>query len=154
MIKRSSVIAIVGAASLLSACVPFKRLESDSDIHNKLSGSWVVMHNGHNKIEGLNPAAFITFTNDDNKMSGYDGCNNFNGSYSMEQGVLKANVRSTRKACQGEVARDVSQAMQLLLKDGAEVVSIEFMGAKALSLRNKSDNVELRFGNAEQLNKK
>ncbi|MCR3970912.1 META domain-containing protein [Aeromonas veronii] len=145
---------ILGVVFLLSACVPFKRIESQSDVHAKLGGNWVVIHDGHKKVEGLTPAAFISFNEDDNKLSGFDGCNRFNGSYQMENGILKSTVRSTKKVCTGPIANDVSNIMQLLLKDGAEVVSIEFMGAKALLLRNKSDDVELRFGNAEQLNTK
>ncbi len=152
MEKKGAV--IITMMCLLSACTPFKRLDNESDIHSKLSGSWIVMHDGHNKVEGLNPAAFITFNDKDNSLSGFDGCNRFSGSYNMDRGLLKATVRSARKVCSDATAKDVSHAMQLLLKGGAEVVSIDFMGAKALSLRNKSDNVELRFGNAEQLNNK
>lgn len=145
---------IIVMMCLLSACTPFKRLDNESDIHSKLSGSWIVMHNGKNKVEGLTPAAFISFNEDDNKLSGFDGCNRFTGTYQMENGILKSTVRSTRNACATEIAHDISNTMQLLLEDGAEVVSIEFMGAKALLLRNEGDDVELRFGNAEQLNTK
>lgn len=153
MKNKCGAILAVGTLSLLTACVPFKKLENESDIHNKISGSWTVMHDGHKKIEGITPPAFIEFNQDNNGISGFDGCNKFNGTYSMDYGVLKASIKTNRMACKNSIAKEVSRSMQTLLINGAQVASIEFMGAKAILLANKDKNVELRFGNTEQLNK-
>ncbi|MBS4689624.1 META domain-containing protein [Aeromonas sobria] len=143
---------MLGTLSLLTACVPFKKLENESDIHNKIGGSWTVMHDGHRKIENITPPAFIEF-NENNNISGFDGCNKFSGTYRMDYGVLKASIKSSRMACNNSIVKEVSNNMHFLLKNGARVVSIDFMGAKAIQLANKDNNVELRFGRTEQLNK-
>ncbi|EKP0259646.1 META domain-containing protein [Aeromonas sobria] len=143
---------MLGTLSLLTACVPFKKLENESDIHNKFGGGWTVMHDGHIKIEDMTQPAFIEF-NENNNVSGFDGCNEFSRTYRMDYGVLKASIKSSCMACNNSIAKAVSNNMQFLLKDGARVVSIDFMGAKAIQFANKDNNVELRFGRTAQSKK-
>ncbi|KRV80694.1 META domain-containing protein [Aeromonas veronii] len=151
--KKCGIVAIAGVMSLLTACTPFKRLQNEEELHNSISGSWTVLHDGHQKIENLTPPAVIYFDPVKNKISGFDGCNKFNGSYVMEQSILKGKVMSTKMGCSDPVASNISSTMQSLFANGAEVVSVNFMGAKVIMLRNKEMKQELRLGNSEQLSK-
>lgn len=60
---------------------------------------------------------------------------------------------STMMGCSDPVASNISSTMQSLFANGAEVVSVNFMGAKVIMLRNKEMKQELRLGNSEQLSK-
>ena len=83
--------------------------------------------------------------------SGIDGCNDFKGSYSFDQGLLKAKVSSTRRACTSDMARTISARLGDLFTKGAEVVDTSFMGAHVLMLRNAGGDV--RMGSTEVLRK-
>ena len=84
-------------------------------------------------------------------VSGFDGCNDFKGSYSFDQGLLKAKVSSTRRACTSDMARTISARLGDLFTKGAEVVDTSFMGAHVLMLRNAGGDV--RMGSTEVLRK-
>lgn len=138
---------------LLAACTPFQRLHTGEQLRDSVNGSWTVLHDGQKKLEAMTPPATLVFDAGKNQISGFDGCNRFSGSYVMEQDMLKATVASTRMACKDETANHVSQTLQSLLQAGAEVTSIDFMGARGLLLKNKAKGLELRLGNSQQLAK-
>lgn len=146
--------ALATAITLLAACTPFTKIQGDEKSQTRIEGSWTVMHDGKTKIEGLNPPARIVFDAGSDKLSGFDGCNNFSGRYTFQNSEIKARLISTRMACRGATERAVSETLHQLFEQGAEVVAIDFMSAKAIVLRNKAIGAELRLGATEQLNEK
>jgi heat shock protein HslJ len=99
--------------------------------------------------EGVTPKPTIVFNTGNNTVSGFDGCNNFKGSYTFVDGKLKAKVSGTRMACPNEAARGVSGQMANLFANGAEVVETSFMAGHVLLLKNSS--AELRLGPSDQV---
>jgi heat shock protein HslJ len=148
--------AALAATVLLGACssmTPFTRIDgTNAALLPKIDGSWTVMNAGGTKVEGVSPPATIVFDTTTHSVSGYDGCNDFRGSYAFEQGRLKATVAGTRRACAGEMARMVSARINDLFTQGAEVVETHFMSANILMLRNA--NGDVRMGPTHVLQKK
>lgn len=101
------------------------------------------------KLEGVSPRPTIVFNTSDGSVSGFDGCNNFKGTYTLQGGRLKAKVAGTRKACPSDVARGVSEQINNLFSNGAEVVETSFMGAHVLMLKNNA--AELRIAPSDQV---
>lgn len=147
---------VLATAILLGACssmTPFTKIDgSDPAVVSKMNGSWTVMNTGGTKVEGLNPPATVVFDTGSRTVSGFDGCNDFRGTYSFERGQLKAMVRSTRRACTSDMARTISARINDLLSQGAEVVDTSLMGAHVLMLRNAGGDV--RMGPTGALQKK
>ncbi|HRW81514.1 MAG TPA: META domain-containing protein, partial [Desulfomonilia bacterium] len=147
-----SVKLVVLACSIMivaTACTPFTRIQGDDKTSAKIKGSWTVIWSGGAKLEGVTPRPTIVFNSNDNTVSGFDGCNNYTGTYSFVGGHLKATVSGTRMACPNETARAVSEQMANLFTNGAEVVETSFMGAHVLLMKNSS--AELRLGPSDQV---
>lgn len=155
--KTARSLAVLAVAALLAACsgkgmTPFTKIDgSDPGVLGKMDGSWTVMNTGDTKAEGMTPPAVVVFDTRAKAVSGFDGCNDFKGSYSFDQGLLKAKVSSTRRACTSDMARTISARLGDLLTKGAEVVDTSFMGAHVLMLRNAGGDV--RMGSTEVLRK-
>lgn len=147
---------VVAAVSLLGACsglTPFTKIDgSNADNLARMDGSWTVINMGGVKVENLTPPAVLVFDTKAHKLSGFDGCNDIQGNFSFERGLLKAQVSSTRRACTSEQARTVSARIQDLLSHGAEVVDTTFMQASVLMLKNA--NGDVRMGRTEQLHQR
>lgn len=151
--------AVLAIGGLLAACsgtsprlTPFTKIDgSDPSVLAKMDGSWTVINTGGNKVEGMTPPAVMVFDTRGASVSGFDGCNDFRGSYTFEQGRLTARVQSTRRACTSELARTVSTRINDLLAQGAEVVDTAFMGANVLMLKNA--NGDVRMGPTDVLKK-
>lgn len=149
--------AILVTAALVAGCsgqgmTPFTRIDgSDPAVIAKLDGSWTVINTGGTKVEGMNPPAVVVFDTRSKAVTGFDGCNDFKGSYSFDQGLLKAKVSSTRRACTSDMARTISARLGDLFTQGAEVVDTSFMGAHVLMLKNAGGDV--RMGSTEVLRK-
>lgn len=144
----------LAVAALLGACAtPFTKIDgSDAAAMSKMNGSWTVINTGGTKVEGLNPPATVVFNTGDRSVSGFDGCNDFKGTYSFDHGLLKANVTSTRRACTSDMARTVSARINDLFTNGAEVVETTFMQADVLMLKNA--NGDVRMGPTAAVNKR
>jgi heat shock protein HslJ len=95
----------------------------------------------------------IVFDSQNHKVSGFDGCNNFNGSYSFEGKLIKGRLLSTQMACPSDEARAVSSTLHRLFDQGAEVITIHFLSAKGLVLLNKEIDAELVLEPTEKFNK-
>lgn len=132
-----------------AACTPFTKVQGDDKTAAMINGSWTVLWSGGAKLEGVTPKPTIVFNTSGKSVSGFDGCNNFKGTYSFVGAQLKANVAGTRMACPNETARAVSAQMANLFTNGAEVVETSFMGAHVLLLKNSS--AELRLGPSDQV---
>lgn len=101
------------------------------------------MNMGGTKIEGMDPLPTIVFNTADHSVSGYDGCNDFKGTYAFDGKLMKAKVAGTRRACTSDVARSVSTRIADLLSQGAEVVELSMFGANVLMLKNASGDVRM-----------
>jgi heat shock protein HslJ len=66
----------------MAACTPFTKVQRDDKTVAKIKGSWTVLWSGGAKLEGVNPKPTIIFNTRDNSVSGFDGSNNYKGSYS------------------------------------------------------------------------
>ena len=124
-----------------------KLLSADPDVQAGIGNATL----GDTKAEGMTPPAVVVFDTRAKAVSGFDGCNDFKGSYSFDQGLLKAKVSSTRRACTSDMARTISARLGDLFTKGAEVVDTSFMGAHVLMLRNAGGDV--RMGSTEVLRK-
>lgn len=151
MQKNLKIAAPAIALALLAGCAPFTKIQNDAQSSSKIEGSWTVLYKGKIKIENLPRSPVVIFDTQKHLVSGFDGCNNFHGSYVIEGGQIKARLASTRMACPGEMQRAVSSTLYQLFDQGAELVAVNFMSAKVLLLRNKAINAELRMGATEQL---
>jgi heat shock protein HslJ len=159
ILQSTSCALALATAGLLGACSssgsgsflnPFTKIDgTDPSVLAKMSGSWTVINTGGTQIENMDPPAVVVFNTADSSVSGFDGCNNFNGTYSFTEGRLKANVASTRRACTTDMARTVSTRLNALFGEGAEVVETSFMAANVLMLRN--DNGDVRMGPTDKL---
>jgi heat shock protein HslJ len=136
-------------SKLSVCCTPFTKIEGDDKTDVKINGSWTVLWSGGAKLEGVTPRPTIVFNTTDSTVSGFDGCNNYKGTYSFVGKQLKAKVAGTRMACPNQAARAVSEQMASLFTNGAEVVDTSFMGAHVLMLKNSS--AELRLGPSDTL---
>lgn len=145
-------VASLVATLAMTACTPFTKVQEEGAVESKIQGNWTVIHDGTAKIE-LAPPVTVAFETAKNQISGFDGCNNYRGSYVFEDGLIKARLSSTRMACKNSAASAVSATLHALFTQGAEAVELEMMGAKVLTLRNKSMGAELRLGFSEQLQK-
>lgn len=147
---------VLATASLFGACSsmnPFTKIDgSNASNVSKMNGGWTVINTGGTKVEGLDPPATMVFDTGSRTVSGFDGCNEYRGTYAFEGGQLKAKVSSTRRACTSDMARTVSTRINDLLSQGAEVVDTTFMGANVLMLRNARGDV--RMGPTSALQKK
>lgn len=147
---------LLATAALLGACSsmnPFIKLDgSDPAALSKMNGSWTVINTGGTKVEGMNPPATIVFDTGSRSVSGFDGCNDFKGSYSFDRGLMKANVAGTRRACTSDMSRTISARINDLFSQGAEVVDTSLMGASVLMLKNA--NGDVRMGSTGALQKK
>ena len=157
MMRTPARLAVLLATTvLLGACsglTPFTRIDgSNAALLPKMNGSWTVINTGGTKVEGVDPPPTIVFDTATRSVSGFDGCNDFRGSYAFDQGRLKASVAGTRRACTSEMARTVSARMADLFSQGAEVVETHFMSANVLMLRNAGGDV--RMGPTQVLQKK
>lgn len=140
--------AAVAVAAMLGACsslTPFTTIDgTDASKLTLMNGHWTVMNlNGTEKTDGLNPPAVIEFDTASRSVSGFDGCNNFKGTYSFEGGLLKAKVAGTRSACGSELARTVSSRINDLLTNGATVFDTSIRGARILTLKNAGGDVRM-----------
>lgn len=156
MYSLTKSIAVIAVAGLIGACSslnPFTKIDgSDASLMSRMDGSWTVVNTGDTKVEGVNPPATIVFNTADRSVSGFDGCNDFKGSYTLTGGLLKANVAGTRRACTSDAASKVSALIADLFKQGAEVVDMRFMAGKILMLKNASGDV--RMGPTSVMQKK
>ena len=147
---------LLATAALVGACssmTPFTKLDgTDPTALSKINGSWTVMNTGGTKVEGMDPPATVVFDTGSRSVSGFDGCNDFKGSYSFDRGLMKANLASTRRACTSDMARTISARINDLFSQGAEVVDTTFMGASVLMLKNA--NGDVRMGSTSALQKK
>lgn len=154
--KLANSVALLAMAGLVGACsslTPFTRIDgTNAAVLPKMEGSWTVINTGGTKVEGLNPPATIVFNTADRSVSGFDGCNDFKGTFAFDAGLLKANVASTRRACTSEMANTVSKRINDLFRQGAEVVETTFMAANILMLKNAGGDV--RMGPTSALQKK
>jgi heat shock protein HslJ len=151
--KLSSVKVFILACSVvmsMAACTPFTKVQGDDKTVAKINGSWTVIHSGGEKLEGVDPKPTIIFNTSNNTISGFDGCNNYKGSYSFTDGKLRAKVASTRMACTSDVARAVSEQMADLFSNGADVVEVSIYGQHVIMLKNNSS--DLRLGQSDLLN--
>lgn len=133
----------------ITACTPFTKVQGDDKSIAKIDGAWTVLWSGGAKLEGVTPKPTIIFNTSDNSVSGFDGCNNYKGTYSFVDGQLKAKVAGTRMACPNDAAKAVSAQMSDLFTNGAEVVETSFMRAHVLMLKNNT--AELRVGPSDQV---
>lgn len=150
-------LAVLAVAALVAACsgqgmTPFTKIDgSDPALLGKMDGSWTIINTGGTKVEGMNPPAVVVFGTRSKAVTGFDGCNDFKGTYAFDQGLLKAKVASTRRACTSDMARTISARLGDLLTQGAEVVETSFMKGHVLMLKNAGG--DLRMGPTEALRK-
>ena len=135
----------------LTACSPFSKVQDDKVAAEKIDGSWSVLWSGGAKLEGLTPKPTIVINTSDKSISGFDGCNNYKGTYSFIDGKFKANVAGTRMACTSDLAKGVSTQMADLFTNGAEIAKITIMKGNIIVMKNSS--AELRLAPTEDLNK-
>jgi heat shock protein HslJ len=153
MAKSGIALALAAFVAACGAATPFTKIDgTDSAALSKLDGSWVVINTGGTDVQSMNPPATMTFDTAARTVSGFDGCNDFNGSYTFEDGRLRANVAGTRRACTSDAARTVSARINNLFTEGAEAVDTNFMGAEVLMLAN--DNGDVRMAPPEMLNQR
>lgn len=150
--KVAASVAVLAMAGVLGACTPFTKIDgSDPSALSKLDGSWTVINTGGTEVKGMDPEAVIVFDTAGSTVSGFDGCNNFKGTFTFEGGRLKAKVAGTRKACTSDMARTISGRISDLFAQGAEAVDTSFMGANVLMLKN--DNGDIRMAPTAVLEK-
>lgn len=130
------------AASMLSACMPFSKIEDSSGM-TELKGTWTVAYIAGEEITDDSVVPTISFNPSKSTVSGFNGCNRFQGAYRFEGGMLKADVSETRQACPNAVATAASKEIRTVLEEGAEVVKVEIGAGRVLML--KSDSAEIRM---------
>lgn len=141
-IRRLVVFSLVGSATLLAACTPFTKVTGDGKTLARIDGSWTVRYVGGKEIDpALKPE--IAFDTAKGTVSGFDGCNRFNGTFTFEGGLLKARTAGTRMACPSEPARQASAAIADLFANGAEVVETSMYAANVLTMKNASSELRL-----------
>ena len=137
-------IAAAAAALIgLSACNPFTKMTGDQAATRKLEGTWQVLLVDGKKLEGERKPELV-FDTRNNTVSGFDGCNRINGSFSFDKGLLKAKTVSTRMACTSDEARQASAAIAELFAHGGEAVEMTMFGAHVVMIKNAK--AEIRMG--------
>lgn len=127
---------------LLSACSPFTRITGGSDTVGKLDGEWAVMYVAGKKLEGVRPE--LKFDSSARTVSGFDGCNRINGTFTFDGDRLRARTASTRMACTSDAARQASREINDVLSNGSEVVEVSMGQGRVLMMRNST--AEIRMG--------
>lgn len=145
--RRIAALSVIGAAVLLSACSPFTKVTGSADTVAKLDGEWAVMYVGGKKLEGVRPE--LKFDSAKRAVSGFDGCNRLNGSFTFEGERLRAKTASTRMACPNDTARQASAEIHELLSNGAEVVEVAMGQGRVLMLKNAK--AEIRMGSSQHV---
>lgn len=141
-IRRLLALSLVGSATLLAACTPFTKIGGDGQTLAKIDGRWTVRYVGGKELDpAVKPE--IAFDAAKGTVSGFDGCNRFNGTFAFEGGLLKAKTAGTRMACTSEPARQASAAIGDLFTQGAEFVEVSMYGAQVLMMRNASSEIRL-----------
>lgn len=138
---------LTGAAMLLSACSPFTKITGSPDTVARLDGEWAVMYVAGKKLEGVRPE--LKFDSAQRTVTGFDGCNRINGSFTFEGDRLQAKTASTRMACPSEAARQASAEIAELLTHGAEVVEVAMGEGRVLMLKNAK--AEIRMGPSQHV---
>ena len=88
---------------------------SNSNNTEKLSGEFHIVSLGENS--DLPDNLTINFHAETNKVSGFSGCNNFFGSFTLEEGVLSLGpLGSTRKMCFSDANNIETETLKLLSK--------------------------------------
>lgn len=139
--RNLAAVALLGAATLLSACNPFTRIEGDGKALAKLDGDWTVTWVAGKEIDGVKPQ--LVFDTAKRTVTGNDGCNSINGTFSFDAGRLKAKTTSTRKACPNDAAKAASAEIANLFTNGAEVVEVSLGKGHVVMMRN--DSAEIRM---------
>jgi heat shock protein HslJ len=152
ILQFSRTFAVLVVLGVVGACTPFTKIDgTNPSAFSKMQGSWTVMNTGGTPIEGMDRLPVIVFDTSKRTVSGFDGCNDFKGSYTFAEGRLKAQVAGTRKACTSDIARTISARISDLFTQGAEVVETSFMAGRVLMLTNS--NGDVRMGPTEVLEK-
>lgn len=142
--KSGKALAILLLAGACSNVLPFTKIDgTDPAALAKLDRRWVVLNTGGTDVQAMDPPATMVFDTAAGTVSGFDGCNEFDGTFTFEQGRLEADVSSTDQACTSDTASDVSSTINDLFTQGAEVVDTEFMAAEVLMLTNDSGDVRM-----------
>lgn len=132
-IRRLVVLSVLGSATLLAACSPFTKVTGDGMTLAKIDGYRTVRYLAGKELDAtLKPE--INFDTAKGTVSGFDGCNRFNGTLTFEGGLLKARTAGTRMACPSDAARQVSAAIAGLFANGAEVVETSMYSANMLMM--------------------
>lgn len=143
MLRSMARMPLVFAALMLGACTFFTVIGDDAGNLQKLDGRWVVLRIDDADTEELDPPASITFQTQSGTVSGFDGCNDFRGSFDVSDDLLTATVAGTRKACLNDLSRGVSSLLAELFAEGAKVGLSRFMGSRVLVLANDSSQIIL-----------
>jgi len=99
---------------LLIAIISFNSCgNSNKETSKKLTGEFHIISIGDN--EELQDHLTITFDNEINKISGYSGCNNFFGSYTLKaESLTFGQIGSTRKMCFGDANKIEAEMLKYL----------------------------------------
>lgn len=135
--------------SLLTACSLLQPLQDTGNSNDELNGSWILFHDGQQPITGMTPPANLMLDSRQQRISGFDGCNRLVGTYRLQQQQLLATIVSTRLPCHNQTAQRISQTLQALLRDGAEITATHFMGVDKLEFKDRRHGRELRWSRAE-----
>lgn len=134
---------LVAAAVALSACTPFTRVSGDSSMLGKLDGNWTVKYVASKELQGVSPAPELVFDTAKGTVTGFDGCNRLNGTFTFDGGRLKEKTATTRMACPNDAAHPASAAVADLLGNGAEVVEVALGQGRVLLVKNASSEIRL-----------
>lgn len=105
------------------------KLADDSVVKNPILGSYVVEELINKNVS--EKGYFISFDNE--KVSGFMGCNMFNGSYKVnDESISFASLISTRKYCENEMENE-----NLWLKSVSEIASFSIDGKSVLLYDNQ-----------------
>ena len=141
--RRAATAALVATAVALSSCTPFTRVSGDGSTLARLDGSWTVKYVAGKELQGVSQAPELVFDTDKGTVTGFDGCNRLNGTFTFDGGRLKAKTATTRMACPNDAARQASAAVADLLGNGAEVVEVALGQGRVLIIKNASSEIRL-----------
>lgn len=132
---------------LLSACATMNEHKTQpSELSSVLQRQWVLQKmTDHSKpLENLSS---ITLSLDEQRLSGFSGCNRYFAAYQGGPGVLTLTgpIGATRKACADDIERIEQQYLELL----AQVTGYELVN-HALTLTNKEGENLLVFQELDQ----
>lgn len=120
-----------------------------SEAHSLVGTFWELTHVRGDAIDGQTDKRKLNMvlTDDGKRVSGFSGCNQFSGTYSLDGDRLSVSqLASTRMAC--FAGMDTEQAFQKALQD---VTHYQQQGAE-LRLLNADDDVVLRFASGDPAN--